>query len=96
MVLAAGTAQHTEAVTGRQFEIRQYNCRARLAKLMNGFCLVARFENDMALRFERMTQHGAQRVLVFDKEDGKGRYRGHQTCFMFIDCLISTESPATR
>ena len=90
-----GRAQDAKPVAGRQLEIGEDHGRARLAKLLNGFRLVARFEDDVALRLERMAQHGAQRILVFDKEDGKRGYRGHQTCFMSLDCPSSTESHAT-
>ena len=88
--------QNAEAVACRQFEIGEHDCRTRLTELVNRLSLVSRFEDDVALRLERMAKHGAQRILVFDKEDGKRRYRGHQTCFMSFDCLIITESPATR
>ena len=43
----------------------------------DGFGLVARFDDGVALRFERMAQHRPQRVFVFDEEDrGIGRRRG--------------------
>jgi hypothetical protein len=81
-------SQDTEAISSGQLEIGKDNSRTRLAKLMNRLGFVARFEDDMALRLERMTQHGAQRVLVFDQKNWKGCYRSHQTRFMAIDCLI--------
>ena len=36
-----------------------------------GFRLVARFDDGVALRLERMAQHGAQRILVLDEQDGR-------------------------
>ena len=40
----------------------------RLAHLLDGFGLVARLDHRVALRFERVAQHRAQRVLVLDEE----------------------------
>ena len=77
-----GRSQDAEPVAGGQLEIGEHHGRARLTELMNRFWLVSRFEDEVSLRLERMAQHGAQRILVFDKEDGKRRYRCHQTCFM--------------
>ena len=63
-----GGAQHAEAVAGRQLQIGQDDGRTRLPQLLDRFGLVARFEDDVALRLERMAQHRPQRVLVFDEE----------------------------
>ena len=34
-----------------------------------GLGLIARFDDGVALRFERVAQHRAQRVLVLDEQD---------------------------
>ena len=69
-----GGAQHAEAVADGKLQIGEDDGRTRLPQLLNGFGFVARFEDDVALRFERMAQHGPQRILVFDEENGE---RGH-------------------
>ena len=44
--------------------------------MLNGFGLVASLQNDVALRLERMPEHHAQGILVFDEEYGeRGRQR---------------------
>ena len=62
-------AQHAEAVPLRQAEIRQHH--GGVAREQGGFrfALIARFDDGVPLRFERMAQHRPQRVLVFDDED---------------------------
>ena len=57
---------------------------------MHRFSLVAGLEDEMALRLERMAQHRAQRILVFDKENREGGYRSHQACVICTDCLSSS------
>ena len=68
-------AQHAEAVALGQPEIRQDH--GGMAREQRGFrfALVARLDDGVALRFERMAQHRPQRVLVFDDED-----RGSTEC----------------
>ena len=70
-----GGAQHAEAVAVGQLEIGQHDGGPRLAHLLDGLGLVARFDHGVALRFERMAQHGAQRVLVLDEENRGRRHR---------------------
>jgi hypothetical protein len=52
--------QNAKPVAGWKFQIREDDSGARLAELVNRFCLVACFKNDVPLRLEGVTQHGAQ------------------------------------
>ncbi len=62
-------AQHAEAVAFRQAQIRQDERRLVLLQHAHGLGLIARLEHGVALPLERMPQHRAQRVLVFDDEN---------------------------
>ena len=65
-----GGLEHAEAVADRQAADRTARRPARcLLQALDRFGLVARFDDVMALRLERVPQHRAQRVLVFDEED---------------------------
>ncbi len=70
-----GGAQHAEAVAVRELEIGEHHGGPRLAHLLDGLALVARFHHGVPLRFERMAQHRAERVLVLDEEYGRRRHR---------------------
>ena len=65
-------AQHAEAVALGQPQIRQHQGRLCLLQHPHRFRLVARLEDDVSVTLERMTQHRAQRVLVFDDENLRG------------------------
>jgi hypothetical protein len=69
-----GGAQHAEAVAVRELEIGEHHGGPRLAHLLDGLALVARFHHGVPLRFERKAQHRAQRVLVLDEEYGRRRH----------------------
>jgi hypothetical protein len=66
-----GRAQHAEAIAVGQLEVGQHHGGAGLTQLMDRFGLVPCLEHGMALRFQRMAQHRAQRILIFDEENGK-------------------------
>ena len=55
-----GGAQHAEAVAARQLEVGQYHCRPCLREVLDRFGLVARFQHNVPLRLERVTEHGSQ------------------------------------
>src|SRR5690606_19950046 len=57
--------ENTEAVALRQLQIRHDDRGPVLSEARDGLGLVACFHDGMALRFERVTKHGAQRILVF-------------------------------
>ena len=63
--------QDAEAVADRQLEVGKHHGRTRLLELLDGGRLIGRFDDDVALRFERMAQHRAERLFVFDEENGK-------------------------
>ncbi len=62
-----GGAQHAEPVARGQLQVGQDHGGTRLSQLLNGLRLVTRLDDDVALPFEGMAQHRAQRVLVFDE-----------------------------
>ena len=66
-----GRAQHAEAVADRQLQVGEDDRRTRLPQLLDRFGLVARLEDRVPLRLERVPQHRPQRVLVLDEENGK-------------------------
>ena len=69
-------AQHAEAVAfGRR---RSDRTTAGLLAMQRGFGfgLIARLDDGVALRFERVAQHRAQRVLVLDEQDRRIGERG--------------------
>ena len=71
-----GGAQHAEAVAVRQPEVGQHDAGTRALQRGDGLGLVARFDDGVALRLERVAQHRAQRVLVLDEQDRRiGRAR---------------------
>ena len=74
-----GRAKHAEAIALRAAAdptARRPAARSRSA--CDGFGLVARFDHRVALRLERMAQHGAQRVFVLDEQNGRiGGAAGH-------------------
>ena len=73
-----GGAQHAEAVALGEPQVRQDDARARRAQRPDGFGLVARFDHAVAVGLQRQAQHGAQRVLVFDDQNGGiGGAAGH-------------------
>jgi hypothetical protein len=67
-----GSPQHAKAIAVGQLEIGQDHGGPYLPQLLERLGLVSRFDHRMALRFERVAQHRAQRILVLDEEDGKG------------------------
>ena len=66
-----GGAQHAEAVAIGQTQIGEHDGRIRGLQRGNGFALIACFDHGVALRFERKAQHGAERVLVLDQQNGR-------------------------
>ena len=65
-----GHREYAEPVTGRESKIGQHRRRRILSEPSDGLRLIARFDDGVALRFERQPQHRPKRVLVFDEEDG--------------------------
>ncbi len=63
--------QDAEAVADRQLEVGKHDGRTRQLELLDSGRLIGRFDDDVALRFERMAQHRAERLFVFDEENGK-------------------------
>ena len=77
-----GGTQHTEPITVRQPEVGQHDARTRAVHGGDGFRLVACFDDEVPLRFERVAEHGAQRVLVLHQQDrwsGRARARAHRS-----------------
>ena len=73
-----GGAKHAESVALRKAEVGQDDAGTAGSKRLDRLRLIARLDDEMALRFERKTQHRAQRVFVLDEEDwGIGRVTGH-------------------
>ncbi len=73
-----GGPQDAEAVALGKPQVRQNDPRARRSQDTDGFGLVARFDHAVAVGLERMAEHGAQGVLVFDEQDrGIGGAAGH-------------------
>jgi hypothetical protein len=69
-----GGAKHAESVALRKAEVGQNDAGTAGSKRLDGLRLIAGLNDEMALRFERKTQHRAQRVFVLDEEDwGIGR-----------------------
>ena len=52
-----------------QAQVRQHHAGRAVCSACDRFGLVARLDDGVALRFERMAQHGAKRVFVLDEED---------------------------
>ena len=77
-----GGAQHAETVALGQPQIGQHDAGTRALQRGDGLGLIARFDDGVALRFERVAQHRAQRVFVLDEQDGRigrdGRARSPQ------------------
>ena len=67
-----GRLENAEAIANRKSQIRKDEGRRRLTKVFDGFGLIARFDHDMTVRFERVAHHRTQRVFVFDEEDRRG------------------------
>ena len=66
-----GGAQHAEPVAFGQPQIGQHHGGTHGLKRRDGLGLIARFDDGVSLRFERMTQHHPQRVFVLDDQDGR-------------------------
>src|SRR5262245_9554654 len=64
-------AQNAQAVAGGQLEVGQHHDRPRLAQLLDGLGLIPRLEHDVTMPLERVTEHGAKRIFVFDDENGE-------------------------
>ncbi len=71
-----GGAQHAEPVAVGQAQIGQDNGGLGLLEMPDGFRLVARLDNGMALALQRQAQHRPERVFVLDEKDLRGR--GHR------------------
>ena len=61
--------QHAEAVTLRQAQVGQHDGRPRLGQLPPRLRFVTRFNHGMPVALERVAQHRAQRIFVFDDQD---------------------------
>ncbi len=64
-----GRAQHAEAVAFGQPQIGQHDAGTRGVQRRDRLRLIARLDDGVALRLERVAQHRAQRVFVFDEQD---------------------------
>ena len=64
-------AQHAETVAFGEPEVGQDDAGTRRSERLNRLRLIARFDDGVALRLERMAKHRAQRVLVLDEQDGR-------------------------
>jgi hypothetical protein len=67
--------KNPESVANGQLQVGEDHDGTSPAKLVDGFRFVFRLEDSVVMRFERMPQHGSQRVLVFNDENGE---RGQQ------------------
>ena len=89
-----GGAQDAEAVAFGQPQVGQHHAGGGLQR-RDGLVLIACFDHGVALRFERMAQHRAQRVLVLDEQNRRigcggrasspepaGRYAGAARFFL--------------
>ena len=70
-------AQHAEAVAFGQPQVGQHDRGSAGVQRGFGFGLIARLDDGVALRLERMAQHRAQRVLVLDEQNGGWRLAAH-------------------
>jgi hypothetical protein len=61
-----GCLEHSKSIAGRQAQVGQHDGRRRLSQTFDRLALIARFDDLMALRLERVAHHHAQRVLIFD------------------------------
>ena len=66
-----GRAKDAEAVADGKLQVGEDDAPDEPAAAAARPRLVARLEHGVALRFERMAQHGAERILVFDDENGE-------------------------
>ena len=69
--------QDGEAIPFRKPQIGEHERRLRLLQHLHRFGGITRFDDLVAVAFQGMPQHRAQRVLVFDDEDAGGC--GHST-----------------
>ena len=72
-----GGTQDAEAVAIGQAKVGQDDAGPGFTERLDGFRLIARFDDGVALRFERMPQHGAKRVLVLHQEDRRRGRTAH-------------------
>ena len=66
-----GGSKHPESVAHGKLEVGQDHRGPRLPQVLNRLRLVTGFDHDMPLRFERVAEHGPQRIFVFDEKNGK-------------------------
>jgi hypothetical protein len=69
--------QDGEAVPFGKSQIGEYECWLRVLQRLGRFCRVTCLYDVVPIAFERMTEHRAQRILVFDDENAGGC--GHST-----------------
>ena len=65
-------SQNAEAVPFGEPQIRQDEDRLRVVQRTHRFRLVARLHDLVPVTLQRMTEHRAQRILVFDDQDAGG------------------------
>ena len=64
-------AQHAESIAFRQPQIRQHQRRPVVLHRAHRLALISGFDDHMAVAFDRKLQHHAQRVFVFDEQNGE-------------------------
>jgi len=66
-----GGAKDAEAVADGKLQVGKDDDWASPLQLLHSLGFIDRFEHGMAMRFERMPQHRAEGVFVFDDENGE-------------------------
>ena len=61
--------KHSEAVTFRQPQVRQDDGWVERLQRLDGFSLIASFDDGVSLSLECVAQHRPQRVLVLDEQN---------------------------
>ena len=61
-----GRAKDTEAVADGKLQVGEDDDWTSLLQLLHGLRFIASLEHGMAMRFQRMPQHGPERILVFN------------------------------
>ena len=65
-----GGSQHAKAITFRKTKVGEDDARSRGPQRCYGLGLIPRLEDGVALALECVTEHHAERVFVFDEQDG--------------------------
>ena len=64
-----GRMEHAEAVTHGQSQVRQHHRGVLCLQGRDRLRLIARFDDGVALRLERVAQHGAKGIFVFNQQN---------------------------